>query len=82
MRALIPALTSSACKISWHGNVDSKVLGLGLRETIDTRNVVGDGQVLGNNTGVSSGVNITDVWTSSIGVDLMDGDGHNGTGLY
>lgn len=57
-------------EVIWKSDGDVKVLSLGLRETVYTRDVVGDSQVLRNDTGVSSLVEIARVWTSTIGVDL------------
>lgn len=44
------AHTSSACKIFWHSDSDVEVLCLGLRKSVAARNIIGDGQVLGDDT--------------------------------
>jgi hypothetical protein len=63
-------LTTSASKISGHLDRDIEVLGLGLRETVNTRDVVGDGQVLRDDTSIASLIKIAHIWTSSISIDL------------
>lgn len=45
--------TSSACKIGWHGDSDVEVLGLCLGKAVDSRDVVGDSQVLRNDASVT-----------------------------
>lgn len=54
---------------------------LGLRETIGTRDVVLDGQVGSDDAVVASRDEITSKWSSSVGVDLVDCDGHTSSGL-
>lgn len=64
--------TSLAVESCWHGDSDVEVLELGLRETVDTWDVVGDSQVgLPSSQRVSGLVHITDIWASTIGIDLI-----------
>jgi hypothetical protein len=78
------ALTSSACHVVGHRNVDGEVLCFSLREAVDTGNVVGDSEVslACGAQFVSSHVHVTHVWTSPIGVDLVNGNCHNGSFLH
>lgn len=63
-------------------NGDIEVCGLGLGKSVDSWDVVGDGQVLESSTGVASGVQITDIWTSTIGVDLVNSDLNSRAGSH
>lgn len=50
---MLVSLTSNTIHRVRHSNGDIEVLGLGLGEAIDTGNVVGDGEVLSEDTGVT-----------------------------
>ena len=67
-------LTANAVEGIGHHNSDVELLGAGLGETVDTRDIVEDGQVLGDDTVVAGLDQVAGVGTSTIGVDLVDGD--------
>ena len=74
-------LTSCALEVVRQGHGNVEVLGLGLREAVDTRNIVGDGQVLANQTGVGRLVEIAYVRASSVGIHLVNRDCELAAGL-
>lgn len=77
------SLTTSAVQATRHGDRDVEVLGLGLREAVHARNVVGDfqGGLTGGTQGVSGRVHVASKGTSAIGVDLVNRDGEFAAGL-
>tara|TARA_R110002060_G_scaffold2751_5_gene4526 strand:+ start:512 stop:664 length:153 start_codon:yes stop_codon:yes gene_type:complete len=50
---MLVVLTSNAVHRVRHSDGDVEILGLGLGEAIDTGNVVSDGEVLSEDTGVT-----------------------------
>ena len=63
-----------------HLDVDGKVLFLGLRETQCTRDIVGNLQWRKVGFGVAGLVHVALEWSSTISVDLVDGDCYHGAG--
>lgn len=74
-------LTSTACKVFGHVHKDFEVLCLSLREAVDTGNIVLDSEVLRDDTVVTSFDQVTCVRSSSIGVNLVEGDLNLGSTL-
>lgn len=68
-------LTANAVESLGHHNSDVELLGAGLRETVDTGNIVEDGQVLGDDAVVAGLDQVAGIGTSTVGIDLVDGDG-------
>lgn len=64
-------LTTTAGKVIRHVHKDLELLGLGLREAVDTRNIVLDSQVLRDDTVVSCLHQVTCIRTGSVGVHLV-----------
>lgn len=72
---------TEAVKVIGHLDGDVESLGLDLRKTVCAGDVVGDGQVLDVGVGVAALVEITNIRTSTVGVDLVDGNSEFTTSL-
>lgn len=68
---------ADAVELVGHGDTDSKVLLLGLRQTVGARDVVGNLELCELGGSVAGLVEITLVGPGTVSVDLMDGDGHD-----
>lgn len=66
---------ASAGKVAGHGDGHVEVCLLVLGKTVGTGDVVGHGQVLDVGVGVAGHVDVANIWSGSVGVDLMHGDG-------
>lgn len=67
-------LTTCAFEITWHCDGNVEILSPGLREAVDSRNIVGHSQVLADEPGIAGLVQIAYIWPGTIGVYLMDRD--------
>lgn len=81
-RANIASGCTKAVEVIGHLHVDGELLSFSLRETILSGNVVGDIELYEVGRGIAALVEITLVWASTIGVDLVDGDCERGPLLY
>jgi hypothetical protein len=72
---------TNAIELFWHLNVDGKVLLLGLRQAKGAWDVVGDLQGREGGDCIAGLIHIALKGTSSIGIDLMNCDLHDGSGL-
>ena len=72
--ANIPRRGARAFHVLRHGDGDVEVLGLGRRDAVDAGDVVGDGQILADETRVARLVDIAHIRPGTVGVDLVEGD--------
>jgi hypothetical protein len=68
---------ADAVELVWHSNTDGEILLLGLRQTVGTRDVVGNLELCELGGSVAGLIEITLVGSGTIGVDLVDGDSHD-----
>lgn len=73
--------TADAVEVLGHGDLHDELLGADLGQTVGAGDVVRDAQVLEVCTDVAGLVQIADVRSGAVGVDLVDGHGDHGTRL-
>ena len=72
--ANIPRRRARAFHVLWHGDGNVEVLGLGRRDAVGAGDVVGDSQILADETRVARLVDIAHIRPGTVGVDLVEGD--------